>query len=67
MRFMQTLSSSKKMIFVIANPDILRIKEGVSKITYGLDKLEVLRSWVGETGSIHIDGKNEILKVLKSF
>lgn len=65
MRFQQTVSSNYKTIFVMANPEISRINERVRKISKGLDKMGILRLWVGDFEQIHIEGPNHIREQLK--
>ena len=54
MRFKQSISTDKIPIYIMANPDIPRIRERVAKITSGLDKLEICRFWITELDEIII-------------
>ncbi|SFB19824.1 MULTISPECIES: hypothetical protein [unclassified Bacillus (in: firmicutes)] len=67
MRFQQTISTNHKTIFVMANPEISRLTERVRKISKGLDKLGILRLWVGDFDQIHIEGPDYIREQLKEL
>lgn len=65
MRFQQSISTNKKPIFIMGNPDIPRIKERVTKISKGLDKLDIVRFWVNNQAEIIIEGPKDVELTLK--
>ncbi|MFP3511481.1 hypothetical protein SB775_17880 [Peribacillus sp. SIMBA_075] len=67
MRFQQSLSTIKISIYIMGNPDILRIKERVAKVSEGLDKLEILRFWVSNLNKIQIDGPDRLRVLLEEI
>ncbi|RYI26662.1 hypothetical protein EVU96_20065 [Bacillus infantis] len=67
MRFQQSVSTDKSPVFIMANPDIPRLRERIAKITSGLDKLEICRFWINELDEIMIDGPEELVKILKNL
>ncbi|QIZ08510.1 hypothetical protein HFZ78_18840 [Priestia megaterium] len=56
MRLQQFISTRNTPIFIMGFPEINRVKERVSKISKGLDKLEILRFWVNNFNEIRIEG-----------
>ncbi|MGE7834938.1 hypothetical protein [Viridibacillus arvi] len=60
MRFQQSISSIRTPIYIIAFPDITRIKERVAKISNGLDKLEILRLWVNHFNELKVEDPDEL-------
>lgn len=56
MRFQQSSTTSYTLIYIMAFPDITRMRDRVAKISKGLDKLEILRLWVSDINEITIEG-----------
>jgi hypothetical protein len=67
MRFQQSVSTDKTPIYIMANPDIPRLKERVAKIVSGLNKLEICRFWISEFDEITVDGPKELEKLLNNL
>ncbi|WP_440898579.1 hypothetical protein [Bacillus daqingensis] len=59
--------NDSKLILAMANPDIPRIRDRVSKVESSLGKLGIIQFWVQKDGAINISAaknKNKILKFL---
>jgi hypothetical protein len=67
MRFQQSISPKHTPIFIMAFPDINRIKERVAKISKGLDKLEILRLWVNDFKDLKVEGPESLIKIWESL
>lgn len=47
--------AAEPSLFIMANPDLDRVKRVVSKLEAGLDKLDVIRAWAGQDGTVSFD------------
>lgn len=56
--------SVENIILVMGNPNIPRIRERVNKIKKALDKLEIVRFWVNEDGTIEFEGPKHLETIL---
>ncbi|WP_071394981.1 hypothetical protein [Bacillus tuaregi] len=61
MRFQQQFNFSNTIFYILANPDIPRIRERVGKISKGLDKLGIIQAWVQADGNVVFEGEKSIL------
>lgn len=67
MRFQQSISADKTPVYIMANPDIPRLRERVKNITSGLDKLGICRFWVNELDELFIEGPDKLEVTLKNL
>jgi hypothetical protein len=67
MRFQQSISTDKEAIFIMANPYIPRIVERVEKHSKALDKLEIVRLWVGSDHNLSIQCPKELCDKIENI
>ncbi|MBM7649208.1 hypothetical protein JOC78_002161 [Bacillus ectoiniformans] len=63
MRFQQTAIAPT--LFIMANPDIYRIKSMMSQISLSLDKLELIRLWATPEGEVELDIPENLYTIAK--
>ncbi|MCO7177105.1 hypothetical protein NIE32_13435, partial [Sporolactobacillus kofuensis] len=66
LKLMELANTQKQnVIFVMANPDLKRIRDRIGRVNQSLNKLGFVQFWVKEDKTIIVDYTNELKEILE--